>query len=462
MKYKLLSYARYALQILSLSTFIFLFTYLVYPLDEPASVLELFSHFDPWMLLGQLRFEYVFSVWAWLPILIIVATLLLGRFFCGWLCPFGAFMMLADTLGNLIFKHTGLKKWAKFRQNIIIKLLPLRYLWLCLLLIPFILGFNFASSLTPFAIFSHEIVRLFLGTIPWILISIFIFTVLFGRVWCTIFCPTGILFSLLSKLRLFKYHTNGNCVHCNKCMNHCPVGAAPNEKGIAGDECLICGKCASVCPTKTISFRTNNSSSNEESTKSKTTNENNTSNKNGFTRRQFLKLAGVFIIGILISIWGKASRIYKKVLRPPGALPESEFKAVCNRCGRCLEVCPNNALKLMPLSDGIDAFETPYIIARQANCSLCLACQEVCPTGAIAKVPVENVNMGKATIDTSRCLAWSQGKDCFICGEQCLRVAINIEGENKPVVQTDLCVGCGTCERNCPVDGIAAIQVTPR
>jgi ferredoxin-type protein NapH len=180
------------------------------------------------------------------------------------------------------------------------------------------------------------------------------------------------------------------------------------------------------------------------------------------TRRQFLQVAGVAVFGMALSAGERASGLAPKVLRPPGALPETSFKAVCNRCGRCIKVCPNMALQPMPLREGIDTFETPWIIPRQANCSLCLECQIVCPTGAIERVPVEQVNMGKAVIDKDRCLAWSHSKDCFVCGEQCLRLAIHLEGISNPVIQPDLCVGCGTCERNCPVEGIAAIRVTPR
>ena len=70
--------------------------------------------------------------------------------------------------------------------------------------------------------------------------------------------------------------------------------------------------------------------------------------------------------------------------------------------------------------------------------------------------------MGTAVIDRQRCLAWGENKLCFICGEQCPRLAISGGGEqNRPVVHPGKCVGCGTCEHACPVRGAAAIHVRP-
>ncbi|MEN6567260.1 MAG: 4Fe-4S binding protein [Veillonellales bacterium] len=49
-----------------------------------------------------------------------------------------------------------------------------------------------------------------------------------------------------------------------------------------------------------------------------------------------------------------------------------------------------------------------------------------------------------------------------MCGEQCLVQAIQGDGLHRPTVLADKCVGCGTCENACPVDGEAAIRVFPR
>lgn len=116
----------------------------------------------------------------------------------------------------------------------------------------------------------------------------------------------------------------------------------------------------------------------------------------------------------------------------------------------------------MPITEGLECFETPYIIPRQANCVLCFTCQKVCPTGAIAQMPLEQVKMGTAEIDKLRCIAWNEKKLCVICGEQCPALAIEVDVQNRPIVQANKCVGCGTCEKACPVDGEAAIHILPK
>jgi len=220
---------------------------------------------------------------------------------------------------------------------------------------------------------------------------------------------------------------------------------------------LVCGDCQRVCPTKAVSWQRIaygrlKSVPKFESGIAGT--------KNKPSRRQFFKIA--FTIAVAAALWQKTVQAAKKVLRPPGALPEADFTSVCNRCGRCIKVCPNNALQPMPIIKGIKSFETPYIIPREAGCILCLTCQKACPTGAIAQVPLEQVQMGSAEIDKLRCIAWDENKLCDICGEQCPVLAIESDDQHRPSVLLDKCAGCGTCEKACPIDGEAAIRVLPK
>lgn len=220
--------------------------------------------------------------------------------------------------------------------------------------------------------------------------------------------------------------------------------------------CLACGDCQRVCPTKAIEWHR---SSWWDKNSQLVSGDDIAATKRRGSRRQFFKAA--FAVAMAAALWKKTVWAAENALRPPGALPELEFTAVCNRCGRCVQVCPSNALCPMPITDGLANFETPHIIPRQNRCDLCLACQKVCPTGAIAEVPLEEIRMGKAVIDKSRCIAWNEGKMCYICGEQCPVLAINADEYHRPIVLTDKCVGCGSCENACPIDGEAAIRVFP-
>ncbi len=457
MRYKPALCLRYVLQGISLVFFVFLLANLFYPLGWQATPLEWFSRLDPWLLFSHLRWQHSIPLWGWLPLLTLAITLLLGRVFCGWLCPFGALLMLVDKVSRTVFENRSFKKIALIRTKILHGAQPIRYFWLLFLVVIFLLGSNWVLFLTPFALFSHEMVRILQGAVPWVLIGIIVGTIFFSRLWCSVLCPTGILLSLIARLRLFRYQAAGNCVQCGKCTANCSVGAVPADTGVAKEGCLACGDCQTVCPTKAVNWQWISYGS----PKSETEVESGmTEVKNKHSRRQFLIFA--FTIAAAAALWKKTVGAAQKILRPPGALQEADFTAVCNRCGRCIKACPNTALQPMPITEGIECFETPYIIPREANCILCLTCQEVCPTGAIAGVPLEQVKMGIAEIDKVRCIAWNENKLCFICGELCPLVAIEIDDQNRPTVLLDKCVGCGSCEKACPIDGEAAIRILPK
>lgn len=457
MTHKPALYLRYALQGMSLVFFVFLFVNLFYPLGWQATLLQWFSRLDPWVLFSHLRWQHSMPLWGWLPLLTLVATLLLGRVFCGWLCPFGALLMLVDKVGRTVFNNMSFKKIALTRTKMLHWSQPMRYFWLLFLAVIFVLGSNWVLFLTPFALFSHEIVRIFQGAVPWVLIGIMAGTLFFSRLWCSVLCPTGILLSIMARPRLFRYQVAGNCVQCGKCTENCSVGAAPADTGVAKEGCLACGDCQRVCPTKAVNWqriaygRLKNETEFESGIAGA---------KNKHSRRQFFKIA--FTIAVAAALWHKTVGAAKKVLRPPGSIQEAYFTSVCNRCGRCIKACPNNALQPMPVTYGVECFETPCIIPREAGCILCLTCQKVCPTGAIAQVPLEQIKMGSAVIDKLRCIAWNDNKLCDICGEQCPVLAIESDDQHRPAVLLDKCVGCGSCEKACPVDGEAAIRIIPK
>lgn len=442
---------RYVLLVGSLISFVLLIANLSYPLGQENLLLQWFSRLDPWLLLSQLRWQQEVPSWGWLPLLTLVATLLWGRIFCGWLCPFGALLALTDKIGRIVFKKLSLA-----RNKALLAVQPVRGYWLIFLLIVFVLGTNWVLFLTPFALLSHETVRVLQGQFPWMLMGIMAGTLFFSRLWCSVLCPTGLLLSLTARLRLFRYRIAGSCAHCEICTRSCSVGTAPATAGVAKEGCLACGDCQRACPANAIkwqlrSWRGKNSQP--------VSSDDIAATKRKESRRRFLQTA--FVVTIAVALWKKTVWAAGKVLRPPGALPEPEFTAVCNRCRRCVQVCPSKALYPMPITDGLANFETPYLIPRRNRCDLCMACQEVCPTGAIRKVPLEKIQIGKAVIDKPRCIAWNEGKLCFICGEQCPVLAINGDEHHRPTVLSDKCVGCGSCENACPVDGEAAIRIFP-
>jgi MauM/NapG family ferredoxin protein len=150
-------------------------------------------------------------------------------------------------------------------------------------------------------------------------------------------------------------------------------------------------------------------------------------------------------------------------LRPPGAVAERDFVRRCIKCGKCAQVCPDRTIRMASMQWG-SRYGTPMIFARDIPCYLCMKCPEVCPTGALDTrlSRPEDVDMGVAVIDEDTCLAFN-GIICRSCYDHCPfhREGIIMRDEHYPVVNPDVCVGCGICEHVCVADERSAITVRP-
>jgi len=177
-------------------------------------------------------------------------------------------------------------------------------------------------------------------------------------------------------------------------------------------------------------------------------------------RRDFLKAIGIASLAVFSGSRLFSGKGKRNFIRPPGSVEEDDFNYRCVRCGKCLLTCPSKCLKPVSAKEGLLEWGTPRIIPREAGCIMCLNCSRVCPSSAIVKVDVKNVKIGTAEIAASSCLVWLHQKDCLVCMEYCPVGAISLDGEGRPVVNGDLCIGCGLCEENCPVKGESAIIVS--
>ncbi|MBM4015771.1 MAG: 4Fe-4S dicluster domain-containing protein [Planctomycetes bacterium] len=149
-------------------------------------------------------------------------------------------------------------------------------------------------------------------------------------------------------------------------------------------------------------------------------------------------------------------------LRPPGALPEAEFVATCERSGHCVAACPVQALVALrsadPRRDG-----TPQLIPSQRACVLCddLSCMKACPSGALSLVPRAAIRIGLAVVHHDDCRR-SVGEPCRECIDRCplQAEAISLDAQGRVAVRADGCTGCGVCELYCPT-APRAITVLP-
>lgn len=211
-------------------------------------------------VVGSSKFRFSYYITGFL----ILLGVLLGRFICGFLCPFG-------WLQELLHKIPGKKLSTK-------KLKPLTYLKYAILLLAVVLlpaivvndlGMGdpfFCKYICPQGVLEgaiplaavNEGIRSALGSLfNWklaILIVVVILSILFYRPFCKWICPLGAFYALMNKVSLLGIKVDEHkCVSCGKCARVCKmdvdVTKTPNHT-----ECIRCGKCITACPTDAIKF----------------------------------------------------------------------------------------------------------------------------------------------------------------------------------------------------------------
>ena len=190
---------------------------------------------------------------------------LLGRFICGFLCPFGWFQELLHKIPTKKISTKKLKPLTYIKYAVLlftVVLLPM--------LITNDVGMGdpfFCKYLCPQGVLEGAIplaavnsgIRAALGALfSWklgILVAVILLSVLFYRPFCKWLCPLGAFYALLNKVSLFGMKVDKHkCVSCGKCARACKmdvdVTKAPDHT-----ECIRCGMCVRACPTKAVSFR---------------------------------------------------------------------------------------------------------------------------------------------------------------------------------------------------------------
>ncbi|WP_238948140.1 FMN-binding protein [Clostridium sp. YIM B02569] len=196
----------------------------------------------------------VISVWPQLlaMITIFIITIVLGRFFCGWLCTFGAINDFIYMVSKKVFK-------TKFKVNEKVDSI-LKYLKYVILL--FIIVVIWTSGSTAFDSYSPWDAFAQLDNISGaiagytggfiILAIIAIGAAFIERFFCRYLCPLGAVFSILSKARILKIKKlRDKCGPCRICTNNCSMGIKLYEMDkVSSGECINCFKCIDVCPRK--------------------------------------------------------------------------------------------------------------------------------------------------------------------------------------------------------------------
>ena len=184
-------------------------------------------------------------------------------------------------------------------------------------------------------------------------------------------------------------------------------------------------------------------------------------------RRAFLGTSGGLAVSVL-SV--RCAREPVEVrLRPPGSVDETEFSAMCIRCGNCVRSCPTAIIQPDLHPPNATSLLVPTLQFDTNHClDTCNQCGQNCPTGAIASLPIAEKNerrIGLARIETSRCLLALE-TECGACALVCKREAIVEEFSRDTYtamvrVDENRCNGCGACVAVCPPRVITVVPPNP-
>ncbi len=499
--------ARRISQVVFFLFFIVLFLLTRYPYNS-GIVTEIGLRFSPlapvFGFIKDLRIHLIF----WPALIILILTPVFGRFFCGWVCPLGTLLDLTSK----IVKSPNNRRTEKFE-----KLRWVKFALLAGFLLLAVFSVHWWGYFDPLAIFNRALAIVFyplitllsetslltLSNIPFIetpsywlydqyktifmpenqahyqqLIWIFLFIGLLlaaeklsRRFWCRYLCPAGALLGFLSQFRLFGRAVSPSCPACNLCQIDCKMGAIPKNdvRHTSKVECIQCFSCASTCPEKYKSI-------------SYTWTWKPYHSKVDYSRRQFLETGLVSVTALgLLSIGAKNKETINTQIRPPGALPEDDFRDKCIRCMECVRVCASSGGCLQPsgIQNSIDDLWLPVAEMRLGYCEYeCNLCTQVCPTEAILPLTLtekQKTPIGLAHFDKNLCIPYSQNEECLVCEEHCPTPDKAIKFDERdytdpktgktrkvkyPYVVKELCIGCGICVTKCPLEGRAGIVVT--
>ena len=212
-------------------------------------------------VVGSSKFSFSYYITGFL----ILLGVLLGRFICGFMCPFGWFQELLHKIPTKKFTTKKLKGLTFIKYAVLlimVVLLPALVVNDVGMGDPF-----FCKYLCPQGVLEGAIpqaavdpgIRDALGSLfSWklgILIAVVVLSVLFYRPFCKWLCPLGALYALLNKVSLLGMKVDKHkCVSCGKCAKACKMDVDVT-KSPDHTECIRCGMCVRACPTQAVKYR---------------------------------------------------------------------------------------------------------------------------------------------------------------------------------------------------------------
>lgn len=201
---------------------------------------------------------YSFSFYA--VGLLLAFGVLLGRFICGFLCPFGLFQELIYKIPIPKFKLFPKLRYVKYVILVVF-----------VFLLPVVLT-NYAGVGKPAfcqficpagtleggipLLLTHKELRDTIGGLFYLKLSILIGVVVFSaviyRFFCKLLCPLGAIYGIMNRFSFYRLKFDEDaCIHCGICKKVCGMDVDPVVHPDS-PECIRCGDCVRECPKRAL------------------------------------------------------------------------------------------------------------------------------------------------------------------------------------------------------------------
>ena len=172
----------------------------------------------------------IYIGWILLLLIPIIATLIFGRIYCGWICPFGALQELIGLINKRKIKPPSSLNYIKLLSLAVFIGLSIS------------IGDEVFREYDPFkALFNLS----FTETTLALLIIVVLASILIGRPFCKYICPLGAILMLVDKVSILRIRRDSKlCINCSLCRRICPYNT---DSGTGKGECILCLKCITKC-----------------------------------------------------------------------------------------------------------------------------------------------------------------------------------------------------------------------
>ncbi len=206
------------------------------------------AHNQSWLFGHEIHlsgaFKPIVVVIGIIAVFIILANLVLGRVFCGWICPGGFLAQIQEFFKKITKNNKPAYYFITLISSVLFSLL----------------FFNWITDLRVFLYPTNPAFFPLLGAFI-VVTGFFYFEAFIADKWCRVYCPTGIYHKITPFNHIVKpFLVNKEaCGDCKECIKACPMGLDPRKMATINDfdrgiqACIICGECVDACATVNVS-----------------------------------------------------------------------------------------------------------------------------------------------------------------------------------------------------------------